>query len=187
MAPVLTCALDTQFIRQGQPPLEPAAILNRYHGQPTVLTLEQIAPSPHTSNYYSDIIWESLRLTSPVTGLLVQCVVPASNKEIIKWTKLLVLCEGTHRLPVDSHHKGLVARTAFLWHDVFMASPDPWKNVLSRGQMPQLIAKKPDSWARIFYSQSTPLSPVNTFIVNPWFGYYFTAYLASCIHDDVSR
>ena len=80
--------------------------------------------------HYNDVIWASRRINSPVTWTFVQQRVQANNKGHY-WP----LCEGIHRWPVDSPHKGPVMRKAFPCYDVITFFPSMlWRHhILPQG------------------------------------------------------
>ena len=71
--------------------------------------------------HYSDVIMSAM--ASPITGVSIVCSTvcsgPCRSKKKSK-LRATGLCEGIHRWPVDSHHKGPVRRKMFPFDDAIM-------------------------------------------------------------------
>ena len=73
----------------------------------------------YTCYHYDDVTWTPCSLKSPVTRLFLQQLIRIHIKETSK-SALLLLCEGIHRWPVTSPHKGPGTRKKLPFDDVIM-------------------------------------------------------------------
>ena len=70
--------------------------------------------------YYMDVIMSAMASQITSVSIFSQLFVYVQIKENIKARRHWPLCEGIHRWPVDSPHKGPVTRKMFPFDDVIM-------------------------------------------------------------------